>query len=280
MILSLLRVQQWVKNLLIFSNAIFIHQYELLISYKVYISFFSFCLIASSGYIINDLLDFKKDIKHPQKKLRPIQSGQILIKNAKIISCILFILSNILASLISINFLIIINIYFFLSVIYSMFFKKYFLIDIIFISSMLFLRVYSGEHIYGISSSFYLVLISFSLFLTLLALKRMSELKTSSGQYYKSRYYNKTNIDFIFFIFFFISVLVLFYYFLLGDGVLFYDTIIVFFIITSFSAWIFYLRKKAYQGEIKNDPFIYCMKDKFSISFAFFVLFLIIFFGK
>ena len=266
MILSLLRVQQWVKNLLIFSNAIFIHQYELLISYKVYISFFSFCLIASSGYIINDLLDFKKDIKHPQKKLRPIQSGQILIKNAKIISCILFILSNILASLISINFLIIINIYFFFS--------------IIFISSMLFLRVYSGEHIYGISSSFYLVLISFSLFLTLLALKRMSELKTSSGQYYKSRYYNKTNIDFIFFIFFFISVLVLFYYFLLGDGVLFYDTIIVFFIITSFSAWIFYLRKKAYQGEIKNDPFIYCMKDKFSISFAFFVLFLIIFFGK
>ena len=53
---------------------------------------------------------------------------------------------------------------------------------------MLFLRIFSGEYIYDIDTSIYLTLISFTLFLTLLSLKRLSELRTSEMNITKQKY--------------------------------------------------------------------------------------------
>ena len=127
MFFSLVRIHQWVKNFLILSNGIFLHQYSVFLNINLINSFFSFCLIASSGYIINDLLDYKNELNHPQKKMRPIQAGEISKINAIYFSCILFILANLLAIMISINFTILINIYFILSL-FILFFKKIFLL--------------------------------------------------------------------------------------------------------------------------------------------------------
>ena len=63
MIFSLLRIQQWAKNFLIFSNGIFLHNYNALFSLDLLYAFLSFSLIASSGYIINDI----KDLENLQK---------------------------------------------------------------------------------------------------------------------------------------------------------------------------------------------------------------------
>ena len=109
MIFSLLRIQQWVKNFLIFSNGIFLHNYNALFSLDLLYAFLSFSLIASSGYIINDIKDLENDKKHPQKKNRPIQSGNISIKKAISIFVFLFLSSNIFAASISIQFLFTIN---------------------------------------------------------------------------------------------------------------------------------------------------------------------------
>lgn len=280
MFFSLLRIHQWTKNFLILSNGIFFHQYSIFLNFNLIYSFFSFCLIASSGYIINDLLDYKNDLNHPQKKIRPIQAGKISKINAIYCSCILFILANLLATNISVNFTILINIYFIISIIYSIFFKKIFFIDLIFISLMLFLRIFSGEYIYDIDTSIYLTLISFTLFLTLLSLKRLSELRVSGNQYYKTKKYNEKNILTIFYVSFLGSVLVLTYYFIFGDGKIFYKNNIIFFIISIYAFWIFHLKNKANNGKIKVDPFLFCLKDLVSIIFSFFILTLILFFGK
>ena len=280
MVFSLLRIQQWIKNFLIFSNGIFLHNYNILFSLDLIYAFLSFSLIASSGYIINDIVDLDNDKKHPQKKNRPIQSGKISIKNAIIIFIFLFLISNLFATIVSIKFLITINVYLAISLIYSFYLKKFFFIDIIFISTMLFIRIFSGEFVYNVETSIYLLSISFAVFLTLLSLKRLSELKASNLVYYKSKNYNQKNINLIFYFFFLISLVILVFYFIFGDGEKFYENNIVFFIIFSFSFWVLYLKKKADDGQIIIDPFLFCLKDKVSILFAIFTLILIIFFGK
>lgn len=280
MIFSLLRGHQWVKNFLIFSNGIFLHEYSVFLKFDLIYSFVSFCLIASAGYIINDILDYENDLKHPQKKIRPIQSGKISKMSAIYISCFVYLLANLFAVIISIKFLIIINSYFILSLLYSLYLKRIFFVDIMFIASMLYIRIYSGEYIYNIETSIYLTLISFSLFLTLLSLKRLSELRTSGKQFYKTESYHQKNIFLIFYFFFTNSILILVYYFIFGDGNIFYNKNIIFFIVSSYSFWIFYLKNKANMGEIKNDPFLYCFRDTISILFGIFVLILILFFGK
>src|SRR5688572_24665516 len=37
----------------------------------------STCLLASSNYVLNEILDAPTDLNHPQKRLRPIPSGRV-----------------------------------------------------------------------------------------------------------------------------------------------------------------------------------------------------------
>ncbi len=43
---------------------------------------FSICLIASSNYVINELLDAQNDSLHPKKKLRPVPTGRVNVSLA------------------------------------------------------------------------------------------------------------------------------------------------------------------------------------------------------
>lgn len=74
----LIRLRQWIKNLLVFVPVIFAR--ELFIKDKLLasaIAFLLFSVTASSMYIMNDLIDRADDQKHPKKKLRPVASGEI-----------------------------------------------------------------------------------------------------------------------------------------------------------------------------------------------------------
>src|SRR3989338_2392345 len=105
--LQLLRISQWYKNLviylaLIFSNLLFDKRLFLLTT----LGLVSLCLISSTNYIINDILDIKKDKQHPEKKLRPIASGKISTSKASIIALITAVISLVIANFLSTAFLI------------------------------------------------------------------------------------------------------------------------------------------------------------------------------
>jgi 4-hydroxybenzoate polyprenyltransferase len=73
-----LRMHQWLKNLLLFVPSFAAHQ---LTNPDVWLAlvlaFLSFSFCASSVYITNDLLDLESDRQHPHKRDRPFASGQV-----------------------------------------------------------------------------------------------------------------------------------------------------------------------------------------------------------
>ena len=85
-----MRPAQWVKNGLIViapaSAGILTHADVIR---HTGVAFVSFCLIASAGYLMNDLRDVAADKEHPTKRYRAIASGQLRAKNAWLAAAVL-----------------------------------------------------------------------------------------------------------------------------------------------------------------------------------------------
>ena len=80
------RVDHWFKNVFMLPGIVlvmyFSRRLELDFSIRwplVLLGIFATCLIASSNYVINEILDAPRDLEHPTKCLRPIPSGQVHI---------------------------------------------------------------------------------------------------------------------------------------------------------------------------------------------------------
>ena len=177
LLLKAVRPRQWVKNLavfaaLIFNGLLFNHQY-LFLSLK---SFLVLCLVCSSTYLFNDLVDLESDQLHPFKKLRPLASGR-LDKNIALLSAILsFATALILSALTSKGLLLMAIFFFLLQFAYTLFLKKIPVIDIITIAGTYILRAYTGEIVIGHHLSVWLMLSVVFLALFLATGKRKSEL--------------------------------------------------------------------------------------------------------
>jgi len=75
-----MRLRQWTKNAFVLAAVVFDRQLGHLPAVLASLAgFFLFCLLSSSVYLINDVLDVKADRQHPQKRDRPIASGTLPI---------------------------------------------------------------------------------------------------------------------------------------------------------------------------------------------------------
>jgi len=138
------RPKQWTKNLLVFAAPFFSFSKEIDIWIFTFIGFLSFCLVSSSVYLINDVIDINNDRKHPTKRFRPIASGSISIQNAVLTSSLLLISSLLLANLINLGFCIALSLYFLIQMAYCIKLKNEPILDIFCISSGFLLRAISG----------------------------------------------------------------------------------------------------------------------------------------
>ena len=175
-LLNLLRVRQWYKNLVILLALIFGGLILDLGSWAfMMLGFFSLCLISSANYIINDIIDRDKDRLHPEKKNRPIASGKISLIEAMLITAILLLGGFSIAYLLSINFTLLAIGLFTLNQVYSFFLKNEPFADILAISTNFVIRAVSGSVLINLSISPWLVLCTFFLALFLGSAKRHSE---------------------------------------------------------------------------------------------------------
>jgi len=177
-LIKLCRPQQWYKNLVIFLPIIFAEKL-LYVPFlqKIVLGFISLSLISSTNYIINDIIDRKKDALNPEKKHRPIASGKIPIWLALILAVILAGISITIAAKLSLYFLYAVIFLFVFTTLYSFAFKKEQFVDILTIAIMFVVRAVSGAFIIDIEITPWLIVGTAFLSLFLSVGKRQAELK-------------------------------------------------------------------------------------------------------
>ena len=84
-IITLLRPEQYVKNLFVFAPLFFSFKFNIINISNSLLAFFLFSLIASSAYIFNDLMDINDDKNHPIKKFRPLANERVSVSTAIIL---------------------------------------------------------------------------------------------------------------------------------------------------------------------------------------------------
>lgn len=143
--IKILRLDQWSKNLVIFLPAFLSKEISLLLDIKLIGFFVSFSLIISATYIWNDIKDADQDKLHPEKKRRPIASGEMAVNFAYKYSFFLILISNVYIIVFYNHILIYIFSYILLTYLYTNFFKykKYF--DIFSITFLFAIRIYLGS---------------------------------------------------------------------------------------------------------------------------------------
>jgi decaprenyl-phosphate phosphoribosyltransferase len=181
-ILKTVRPRQWLKNIALFTTIFFTgYLFDFKLVWQSLLGFGVFCLLASSNYIINDILDAPSDRKHPFKKFRPIASGKLPIPLALVVSFLFMITGLYIGSILGRSFFILSILFVSLQYSYSLFLKKISVIDILTITAGYFIRVYAGEAATGLHISVWVALAALSLALFLAIGKRRAELTLIQG---------------------------------------------------------------------------------------------------
>lgn len=171
-LIKAMRPRQWTKNGFIFFGLIFDKQLFFLEPFlRTLAGFFLFCLISSAVYLLNDIADVEADRQHPEKKYRPLASGELPIGIAQVAALVLALTSLSLGYLLEPWFAAILGVYFAINLLYSRWLKHVPIIDVMIISSGFVLRVAAGVTLIAPVERFspwlYMLTILFSLYIGL-----------------------------------------------------------------------------------------------------------------
>ncbi len=264
-----LRLYQWLKNVLLIVPLLTAHAFTFSNLATIVVAFLSFGFLASSTYIINDLLDLFSDRRHPRKCLRPFAAGNISIQAAIAAAVVLLVSGLALAASISSQFLGMALVYLSVTLLYSFWLKTLVLIDVLTLAGLYTLRIIAGAIAINIDVSFWLLAFSMFLFLHLALVKRCSELSAIrkisrtqvSGRDYSVQDYRilsgmGTGAGYV-------AVLVFALYINSGNIAHQYEQPMILWLICPLLLyWVSRLWMKTSRGEMKDDPILYSLTDR------------------
>jgi 4-hydroxybenzoate polyprenyltransferase/phosphoserine phosphatase len=175
--LRALRIHQWVKNLLMFVPLLMAHRFAdhgRLVGTAV--GFGAFCLCASSVYLLNDLLDLVADRHHPRKRLRPFASGALPEAQGLALALLLLVAAVSIEAWMGRRVLVVLLSYYFITLGYSLRFKRVMVLDVMLLAVLYTLRIIAGAAAGNVVLSFWLLGFSCFVFLSLGIVKRCTEL--------------------------------------------------------------------------------------------------------
>src|SRR4051812_660785 len=76
------RLDHWIKNVFVLPGVVVALSLDpvpidLAFAVKLLLGLLAVCLVSSSNYVINEVLDAPSDLQHPTKRLRPVPSGRV-----------------------------------------------------------------------------------------------------------------------------------------------------------------------------------------------------------
>ena len=182
--LKAMRLHQWMKNLLVFLPLMAVHQYaDFQQNLLALMAFVLFSLTASSVYLLNDLVDVQDDRHHQSKRNRPFASGALsLISGWALWPGLLIVAAALSIAFMPVLFSVSLCIYFMLTVAYSLFLKQVAVVDVMTLAALYTMRIIAGAAAIAVAVSFWLLLFSMFIFLSLALIKRYSELKVATSR--------------------------------------------------------------------------------------------------
>lgn len=175
-LMILIRPKQWVKNIFVLVPLVFSRAF-MNVDSVLKALFVMFCFIAASSsiYILNDIIDMKKDRHHEKKRSRPIAAGRISKRSAWGFMLVFMAAGLIPAYFIHPYVVLCIVGYIILNILYSVALKKIAILDIMMIAFGFVLRVISGAAGIQVYISSWVLLCTFFIALCLGAGKRKAE---------------------------------------------------------------------------------------------------------
>jgi 4-hydroxybenzoate polyprenyltransferase/phosphoserine phosphatase len=266
-----LRVHQWAKNSLIFVPWILGHYFtdrDALLS--SFIAFLAFSFVASTVYVVNDLLDLEADRKHHSKRNRPFAAGSLSVRwGFAAIPALLSgaaLLTWALPSSWSYGWLLVA--YGISNLAYSFRLKKVYVLDVVLLAGFYTLRIFAGGLATDIPMSPWLLSFSVFLFFGLALLKRFIELHKLSGTttQVSGRGYQSVDLDSVFALGIgssLIAGLILVLYLNSPNVVELYAfPERLWFITPVFLYWTSRIWMLAKRGELDDDPVSFAIQDK------------------
>ncbi len=177
-----MRPHQWVKNLLVLAPLAFTPRgliYDVSAWLVVLAAFASFCLAASSIYLLNDIVDRGEDALHPKKRSRPIASGRLAVGTANLQLVVQLVAAFAVGALVpagKVPFIVWPAAYLTLNLAYSFWLKRVVVVDCMCIALGFQLRVMAGAAAISVDASHWILLCTFFFSLFLAFCKRYEEL--------------------------------------------------------------------------------------------------------
>jgi 4-hydroxybenzoate polyprenyltransferase len=270
--LNAFRPRHWLKNLLVFVPFFGLSRlYEPALLGRSVIVFIAFCCCASSGYLVNDLVDLSSDRNHPTKRLRPFAAGQLPLSYAVTMIPILIVLGCVLGLLVARLVVAILLLYCALALSYSLYAKRVVLLDVIILAGFYALRIAAGAAAVGLWLSGWVFAFSTLLFVSLALAKRYVELvvlQGIDGDHARARSYESRDAELL------ASMGV-------SSG---YTAVVVLFLCVTSRAtnalygrhklmwllcplllyWVSYIWLVAHRGTMHDDPFVFALRDRTS----------------
>lgn len=268
-----LRVHQWLKNILLFVPLLAAHDLTNLRAWgSLLLAFVAFSLCASSVYIANDLMDLESDRLHPRKRKRPFAAGLVPAWKGVLLAPVLLVASLWLGWQVGTAFLSWLLLYFSLTCVYSWRLKRLLLIDCLTLAMLYTLRIVAGAAAIGQPLSFWLLAFSIFLFLSLAFVKRYAELRLyrkGSGSLHGRGYHSDDApiVQMMGIVAGYAAVLVLALY-VNSDAIvaLYEHPRLVWGAVPVVLFWVSWVWMRAHRGEMHDDPLVFAIKDRTSLA--------------
>ena len=271
-LLKAARPHQWAKNLLVFLPVLLSHKPRVALLLAALLAFACFSLSASATYIVNDLLDIDADRRHPRKHLRPFAAGDLSALAGLALVAVALLLALAGARLLPLPFGLLLLLYVATTLAYSLFLKRFALLDVFVLAGLYTLRLLAGGAATQTPVSHWLSGFSIFLFLSLAIVKRFAELenlRASSAPVKNGRGYLVADTEQMraFGTASAFAAVVVFANYISGRDVeaLYSQPRLLWLIVPLMILWLCRVWLLASRGDLNEDPVIFALTDRMSL---------------